>query len=106
MPAISRPGASGVAAAQRERRGGSQDEDPGREPGHRGARAEALVVVQHLVAEVRGRYGTVCRVTASGVILSASSGSTSRSPNMLVIAAAALRTRTPVNKPIRPAAVM
>ena len=52
------------------------------------------------------RNGTVCRVTASGVILSASSGSTSKNPNMLVTAAAALRTRTPVNKPIRPAAVM
>ena len=107
MPRSARPGASGVAAAQRERRGGGQDEDPGREPGHRGARAEAL---RGGAASRRrgssGRYGTVCRVTASGVILSASSGSTSRSPNMLVIAAAALRTRTPVNKPIRPAAVM
>ena len=30
-------GASGVAAAQRECRGGSQDEDPCREPGHRAA---------------------------------------------------------------------
>src|SRR5512146_258349 len=54
--------ASGVPRAQRERRGGGQDEDPCRDARHPGTRAEALVVVQHLIAEVQGeiRNGMAC----------------------------------------------